>query len=443
MSLCLGASLVLWTVPAPQAPPALLFIGIDGLRPDYVLEADRLGLRIPHLQRFLREGAYATSVTGVTPAVTYPSFTTLITGRSPAGHGIVANTTFDPMGRNRGGWYWYVEDVRSETLWDVATAAGRTVANVHWPVSVGADIRWNLAQIWRANTPDDRKLVRAVSTPGLEDTLRRIVGQPYAEGGNEAIADDENRAAYAVALLERYRPQVMTAYFTALDHEQHEFGPFTPQAFAVLERIDAIVGRLLEAARRTWGDRVVVAVASDHGFRTTAAEVNLSAALAEAGLVTYERGQVKDWRAVAWSAGGSAALVLRDSTDAAARDTLAALLQRLSADTANGISRVVDAARLVRMGAFTEAAFAVELRDGYRLGSATIGPLVVKAGKAGTHGYFGDTRDMRSAFLVRGPGVRPGTNLGDIDMRGIAPTLARLVGLHLPRAEVEAYLPAP
>ena len=40
-------------------------------------------------------------------------------------------------------------------------------ASVDWPVSVGADIRFNIVQYWRASTPDDRKLTRALSTKGL------------------------------------------------------------------------------------------------------------------------------------------------------------------------------------------------------------------------------------------------------------------------------------
>jgi hypothetical protein len=42
---------------------------------------------------------------------------------------------------------------------------------------------------------------------------------------------------------------------------------------------------------------------------------------------------------------------------------------------------------------------------------------------------------MRSAFFVMGPGVEPGRNLGDIDMKDIAPSLARLIGLEMRKAE--------
>ena len=92
---------------AQEAGKPVLLISIDGLRPGDVLEAEKRGLKVPNLRRFLKEGAYATGVMGNLPTVTYPSHTTLITGVAPARHGIVSNTTFDPRQINHGGWYWY------------------------------------------------------------------------------------------------------------------------------------------------------------------------------------------------------------------------------------------------------------------------------------------------------------------------------------------------
>jgi predicted AlkP superfamily pyrophosphatase or phosphodiesterase len=130
---------------AQEAPrPLLLLISIDGLRPDYVTAADSYQAKIPHLRRFLKDGAFADGVEGVIPTVTYPSHTTLITGVWPAVHGILANTTFDPRRENQGGWYWYTEDIRVPTLWDVARQAGMTTASIQWPVSVGARVTWNI-----------------------------------------------------------------------------------------------------------------------------------------------------------------------------------------------------------------------------------------------------------------------------------------------------------
>src|SRR5262249_30701724 len=150
-----------------SAKPTLVMISIDGLRPDYVTAADALGLKIPNLRRFIKDGAFADGVVGVIPTVTYPSHTTLITGVWPAKHGILGNTMFDPLGKNQGGWYWYAEDIKAPTLWDAARQAGMTTASIQWPVSVGARVSWNIPEMWRANTDEDAKLIRALATDGL------------------------------------------------------------------------------------------------------------------------------------------------------------------------------------------------------------------------------------------------------------------------------------
>jgi predicted AlkP superfamily pyrophosphatase or phosphodiesterase len=421
---------------APRAPVTVL-ISIDGLRPDYVLAADSLGLRIPNLRRLVARGSYATGVTGVVPSVTYPSHTTLLTGVAPARHGIHGNTTFDPLMRNEGGWYWYAEDIRVPTLWDAARDARLTTASVHWPVSVGANVVWNVPQIWRTGTDDDRKLLRALSTPGVLDTLERTLG-PYADGADETIAADETRARFVEKLIEWKRPAFVTAYFTALDHEQHARGPFTPEVYAVLERIDAIVGEVTAAAERAGGGRAVIAVVSDHGFARIDREVNLLAAFRSAGLLEVASDTSRrpaSWRATAWGNGASAAIVLRDSTDAATRARVRTLLDSLARDPANGIDRVLDARAVHERGGFPTASFLVAFRPGFTPGARLGGALVTPSASKGMHGYLPDIREMRSSFFVTGPGIPAHRSLGAIDMRDIAPTLAGLLGIALPSAE--------
>jgi arylsulfatase A-like enzyme len=52
-----------------------------------------------------------------------------------------------------------------------------------------------------------------------------------------------------------------------------------------------------------------------------------------------------------------------------------------------------------------------------------------------------DLPDMRAAFFLVGPGVPAEKNLGLIDMRDIAPTLAKAAGLALPSADGKPLLP--
>src|SRR5580692_171184 len=138
---------------AAQKSPdrALLIISIDGMRPDYVSAADQHGLKIPTLRRIYETGTHAAGVRGVLPTVTYPSHTTLMTGVWPTRHGIAANVTFDPLGKNEAGWFWYSEDIRVPTLWEAAAKAGYVTGSVSWPVTVGAHgISWLVPEYWRA-----------------------------------------------------------------------------------------------------------------------------------------------------------------------------------------------------------------------------------------------------------------------------------------------------
>jgi predicted AlkP superfamily pyrophosphatase or phosphodiesterase len=409
----------------------VVLISIDGLRPDCVLKAAEYGLKIPNLRRMVSGGAYATAVHGVLPTVTYPSHTTLVTGVSPARHGIYANTTFDPANLNYGGWYWYAEDIKVPTLWDEAGKAGLTTANVHWPVTVGAKIDWNLAQYWRASTPDDRKLLRALSTPGLLDLLERDL-PPYADGGDESLAGDQRRALFAVRLIELKRPAFMTVYFASLDHVEHQSGPFSTEANGTLEQLDALVGAVRDAA----GTGTVVAVVSDHGFVRIRKDVNLLTEFVTAGLISLDdSGKVKSWQATVWGAGASGAVMLNPDAPAGTRERVAALLERVSKDPANGIQRVLGAGEVKRLGGFPGAAFVVGLQPGYSFGARLTGPLIADSSLRGMHGYLPELADMDSTFLIAGPGIPAGRSLGAIDMRDIAPTLASILGVRLTKAE--------
>ena len=425
-----------------QSPPLLVVISIDGLRPDYITAADEHRAKVPNLRRFLKEGTYADGVEGVVPTVTYPSHTTLVTGVWPATHGIYANTTFDPLQKNYQGWYWYTEDLRVPTLWDAAAKAGRTTASVQWPVTVGAHITWNIPEFWRANTEEDAKLLRAVSTPGLLLEGQRDLGQPYSGGTDTSVEADKNRGRYANWILEKKHPGLLTLHLIALDHIEHETGPFSAESVAVLEGLDTVVGSVREAAERVAPGRAYLAVVSDHGFARTEAQLNLFPAFRDAKLFSVDdQGKITDWKAMPWVTGGSAAIVLKDRQDAVTKAAVHDLLAKLAEDPANGIDRVLDAAELHKRGGYPTASYFVSLKPGWRTGYGLEGPVLSKTKLGGTHGELPDLPDLRAAFFLVGPGVAAGRDLKLIDMRDIAPTLAHEVGLDLPSAEGRNLLP--
>jgi predicted AlkP superfamily pyrophosphatase or phosphodiesterase len=424
-----------------QAPPLLVMISVDGMRPDYITEADAHGAKVPNLRRFLKEGTYAEGVVGIVPTVTYPSHTTLVTGVWPAKHGIFANTTFDPLQQNQTGWYWYTEDIHVPTLWDAAARAGRTTASLQWPVTVGAHITWNIPEFWRASTPDDQKLLRAVSTRGLIEEAKAELGE-YRGGIDTSAQADESRGRFAEWILEKKHPGLLTLHLSSLDHIEHETGPFSPESIAVLESIDATIGKIRATAERLAPGRAYVAVVSDHGFVRTEAQLNLFPLFRDVKLITVnEKGKITDWKAIPWPTGGSVAIVLKDPSDTTTLSQVRELLAKVASDPANGIDRILEADELHKRGGYPPASFFVGLQPGWRTGSTPDGPVLSKIKVGGTHGALPDLPDLRAAFFLVGPGVPAGRSLGVIDMRDVAPTLAHEVGLSLPSADGKILLP--
>ena len=419
-----------------SAQPRLVMISLDGLHPDYIKRAEQLGVRLPALGALVREGTFA-AVRGVFPTVTYPSHATLVTGVSPARHGITFNTTFDPLDRNGGGWFWYASDLKVPALWDIAKQRRLKTANVHWPVTVGAAIDLNIPQHWNRGTPDDRKLLAALSTPGLLPSLERDLG-PYADGIDESMAGDENRARFALRLLEREKPDVMWAYFTALDHEQHETAPFSKSALGILEKLDGIVGRVVQAARRASGGRVAIVIVSDHGHALASRELSLGVLFRREGWIKYasdSAARPNDWRVSLWNSSGTAGVMLRDPADTALQQQVGDRLAQLAADTANGIAKIWTRAEAASLGGMPDASFVIAMRPPYRVSGVTTGPLLRSVRAGGTHGYAPDVAAMDAIFIAVGPGIKSGLDLGKIDMRDVAPTVAALLGLPMPGVE--------
>jgi predicted AlkP superfamily pyrophosphatase or phosphodiesterase len=430
------------------AASPVLMISIDGLKPEYVTEADARGMHIPYLHSLVRDGVYSEGVVGVWPTVTYPSHTTLLTGVSPAEHGIHNNLEFDP-GRNfSGAWYWYAPQIRVPTLWQIAHNAGLRTASVGWPVSVGAtDVDWLIPEFWRnaspssAPNPSDRELIVALSRPDtLLKQLQPSLG-PYMMGNDTSIDGDEVKTRYSIEILRQRKPAFMTIHLSSLDSVEHEYGPFSAEANGDLEAIDGMVKRLADAALANDTSTVVVVV-SDHGFVNLTHSVNLFIPFLEAGLIQpavnpkTKSFTIASWKAQPWLAGGMAAIMLHDANDHETEEKVRELLKKLAADETNGIEAVLDRDAIKARRGFPDAAFLVVLKLGYTTGAATSGSLVnATPDEKGGHGFSPEFPEMRASFFMAGAGIAHHRDLGVIDMRQIAPTVAKILTVQMPSAK--------
>ena len=415
---------------------SLLMISVDGLKPEYVLDADAHGLKIPFLRSLMRDGAYARGVNGVWPTVTYPSHTTLLTGLSPAEHGIYNNLEFDPKNTFANAWYWYAQQIRVPTLWQAAHEAGLSTASIGWPVSVGATaVDFLIPEYWRVARltdvdPSDALLLAAVSRPeGLLQKMQARLG-PYMRGNDPSPPGDEIKTRYALDILKNQKPKFMTIHLSSLDEQQHRFGPFSSEANADLEVMDGQLAQLF-AASRSNDPKAIAVVVSDHGFAQITHKVNLMQPFLHAGLL--QSGGA--WKAQPWSGSGMAAVMLHDPADSQTESQVRDLLQSMKADPSNGIAQVLERGAIKQRGAFPDASFLIVMKLGYYALADATSPLVSDVpGTPGSHGFSPEYPEMRAAFFIEGTGIARGRDLGLIDMRQIAPTVAQLLGVRLSAA---------
>jgi predicted AlkP superfamily pyrophosphatase or phosphodiesterase len=444
LALALVACAALLAIPRASAAPVLM-ISIDGLKPEYVTQADQKGLKIPFLRTLLARGTYADGVVGVWPTLTYPSHTTLLTGVPPAEHGIYNNTEFNPDLHFGDYWNWYAAQIKAPTLWRAAHNAGLHTASVGWPVSVGTrDVDWLIPEYWRSDStatggnPLDRYLMATLSRPRtLLDELEPAAG-PYMMGNDETIVGDEVKTRYSLEILKKYKPAFMTIHLSSLDKAEHDHGPFSPEADRTLESIDGMVDRLARQALANDPDTVLLVV-SDHGFMKIDYWDNLAVPFVRAGLIAVSvsngRPVIDGWKAQLWLAGGMAAVVLHDPKDQQTAQQVRSLLGQMASDPRNGIAQILDRPAMDKAGCFPDAAFLIVLKPGYYNGVGLGGPMVTPvAGTHGSHGFSPDFPEMRASFFAVGAGIARHRDLGVIDMRQIAPTVARILGVAMPSA---------
>jgi hypothetical protein len=153
---------------------------------------------------------------------------------------------------------------------------------------------------------------------------------------------------------------------------------------------------------------------------------------------------IKSWKAQPWMAGGMAPIVLHDPNDRETEQQVRAMLDKLAADPENGIVQVLDHAELVKRGGFPDAAFLVVFRQGYYTATGTSGALITPIpGGKGSHGFSPEFPEMHSSFFAVGKGIARHRDLGQIDMRQIAPTVAGILHAQLPTAKAEPLHVAP
>jgi hypothetical protein len=130
-------------------------------------------------------------------------------------------------------------------------------------------------------------------------------------------------------------------------------------------------------------------------------------------------------------------VVLAHPEDPALVAKVTTLLAGLKADPEMGIADILDAKAIAAMGGTGQASFLMAFRPGLEAGHDPRAAKQTPSSYKGMHGYLASDPAMRSSLFVGGPGLTRHGSLGQIDMRAIAPSVARILGVKLETAEAK------
>lgn len=420
-----------------QKAKYVIMVSVDGFRPDFYVDPS---WPAPNMQQMMDKGVYAQGVRGIFPTVTYPSHTTLITGAMPARHGIVYNTPFDPKGLS-GRWVKDAKEIKVQTLWDAAHAAGLKTASVSWPVSVGADIDYNIPETWSENLPGDRRPATSQdATPkGLfEEVQANATGQLEANDMDlHFLSMNENLGRMTAYLIRKYKPNLVTVHLPCTDEAEHLQGREGDNVRKAVASADRAIGCIMEAVKKAGiEDSTAIIITGDHGFVDTHSSLSPNVWLAQMGLMgtTPDRG---NWKATFHASGGSTFLILKDPKDEKTLQQVVKMLETLPA-AQQKLFRVIDRKAMDRIGSDPAAALALTGMQGITFNNSADGPLL-KPGKGGAHGYFPDFDEIRTGFVARGAGLNNGVVMREMGLEDVAPLIAKLLGIELKQAEGIVY----
>ncbi|HIE96404.1 MAG TPA: alkaline phosphatase family protein [Planctomycetes bacterium] len=250
------------------------------------LTYDMIGDNTPNIQSVLDNG-FARPMQTVLPAVTCSVQASLLTGLTPAEHGIVGNG-------------WYFRDLAEVMFWKQSnhlisgakvfqTArqrdAAHTTAKMFWWYNMYADVDWSVTP--RPSYPaDGRKIPDSYSEPPeLRDHLQSRLGQfPLFNfwGPTADIKSSTWIADASVEVLQQHDPSLLLVYLPHLDYNLQRLGPNHPSIAQDVRAVDAEAGKLIDAARKRDADVVVL---SEYGITEVSKPIHINRVLRAHGLL--------------------------------------------------------------------------------------------------------------------------------------------------------------
>lgn len=394
----------------------------------------------PSFSYMLSNGSLVERMRSIYPTMTYPCHTTMSTGCYPDKHGIV-NNTFDAAVKNPP-WIFGHENVMCEDIFDAAKRAGYTTASVGWPITGGhKSVDYLVNECWPVPDGPIEEYKRAYIESGTPDELFEETVAPYLplRVGRKQPESSFFLVHITADILRKYKPDLILLHFGVVDSYRHRTGVFSKKVRDGLDRCEEMLTMLFDAAKEAGTfEEINWIVTADHGQLNYSKKVHINALLKENGFIdTDESGDVRDWRAYAFSSGMSAQVHVKDKRDCAA---VYHILEEAMNSGLWGISKIYTKDEAAAEHVTGDFEYIIETDGATAFENSVSLPYACPAKAAlvglceGSHGFHPD-KGPRPPFIACGPSIRRGVVIKDGRLVDGAPTYAEILGIRLPYAD--------
>jgi hypothetical protein len=234
------------------AGPHVYVIVIDGL-PPHLATREHMPQLFATLDSEPGRSSSFPKVRGVMPARTNPNHASLLTGTYPAAHGITGNAFWNRALREPVAKLDAAELLEVESLFTVAERAGTDL------ITFAAFAKPKLARLF-AGVPGRQRPPDTLWSPTWAPETARDPATGYTR--------DVDTMAAALRAMARDEPDLAVVNLADVDRTAHGHGIDSPECHEAVAGADRSLGRLVEhlKALGRW-QRSVVFVTSDHGFQ--------------------------------------------------------------------------------------------------------------------------------------------------------------------------------
>ena len=219
----------------PKTP--LILISMDGFRWDYFDKTET-----PNFDEIIQNGSKAKGLISVFPTKTFPNHISIVTGKYPENHGIIANRMYDPVfdeyyyiGQGSkpvldGKWY------EAEPIWVTVEKAGLKAMTMFWPASEAKIMGYRPTEyfVYDGSIKHDDRIKQILSW----------IDYPAEK-----------------------RPSFLSLYFSHTDSYGHRYGPDSDKIKEAIKEMDRTIGVLIDGLKeRQLLDQANIMLVSDHGM---------------------------------------------------------------------------------------------------------------------------------------------------------------------------------